>query len=85
VHLGACTLPNVELIATPLKFSVFVGCGWITVGNAAVVVSGTMLADVLITGAKATDVVGGVFGEQSKAVLVPAKDDDGFHRSTLLI
>ena len=74
------------LFKFPLKISVFSGLGRIAVGDAAPVVGGTMLADMLETRAVALS-IGGQFGKQGEAVLVAvavlAEDDDGLiHAST---
>jgi hypothetical protein len=76
-------LPNVDVIASLFKLNeqvaILVRSGSPATGNAAVVIGGTMLADVFVCGAVGAAVVGRQFREEGEddALFVPAEDDDG--------
>jgi hypothetical protein len=77
------------VIAPAFKFGqqigVFIGTSWAAELDATEVVGGTMLADVLITGAIKSVIVSRQFGEESEydALFVLAEDDDSGHWLTL--
>jgi hypothetical protein len=85
VHCRSCSLANHQGISPSLQFLEKVAevgsRSWVAIGNAALVIGGTMLSEMLVCGAAHAVNVGRHFGKQCEAILVarafPPEDDDG--------
>jgi hypothetical protein len=85
VHDWGCPMADFDVVAPTFKFDeqvgILVGLGRAAVEHAQVVISRTMLADVLVAGAVGAVIVGRQFGKESKHDPFPihSEDDDCVH------
>jgi len=86
MHYRGCPLTCLKVIAPFFEFDqqvgIFIRFGRTALGDAAVVIGGTVLTNVLVGGAVDAVIVGGDFREEGEhnTLFVPAEDDDGgFH------
>lgn len=85
MHNWGCPLANLNVVAALFKLDQQIGVfSWrsrTTMGDASVVISCTMLADVFVSGAVNSVIVGRYFGEKGEddAVSIRSENNGGVH------